>query len=256
MRVAAGAVLALVMASAAGAQEAPESEPASAPERWGFELNLALTSSSGNDEISVFDTDGRITHLQTDALKLDWTGRIRYGRSEGEDVAQNMQSGLTVELAPRARWSPFLVGRAEKDPFKKLDLRTSSGAGVRYRLLDRDHVVMTLSGAALHSYENLEVPATDPLTQERTHHARWRWIGEGSYRMGEAVEAEHRTYYEPVWDRGSDYLMEVQNTVRFRFSDRLSFRVAHSFQRDSTPPAEVEENSSVLTLGVGFKTRF
>lgn len=255
MKVVAGAALALVMASGAAAQEAPAAEAPPA-DRWGFELNLALTSSSGNDEISVFDTDGRITHLQTDALKLNWTGRIRYGRSEGEDVAQNMQTALTLELAPNGRWSPFLLGRAEKDPFKRLDVRTSSGAGIRYRLLERDHAELTLSGAALHSYENLEVAAADPLTQERTHNARWRWIGEGSYQVGETVDAEHRTYYEPVWNHGADYLMEVQNTVQFRVNDNVSFRVSHSFQRDSTPPPEVEENSSVLTLGVGFKTRF
>jgi putative salt-induced outer membrane protein YdiY len=256
MKLAWAVVLASMVASAAGAQEVPAEEPAAAPDRWGFELNLALTSTSGNDQISVFVTDGKITHLQTDALKLDWTGRIRYGRSEGQDVAQNMQSSLTVELAPRARWSPFVVGQAEKDPFKKLDLRTSSGAGVRYQVLRRNHAELTLSGAALHSYENLQVQAADPVTRELTHNARWRWIGEGSYAVGETVEAENRTYYEPVWDHGSDYLMEVQNTVRFRVNDHLSFRVAHVFQRDSTPPAEVNENNSMLTLGVGFKTRF
>ena len=256
MRAAAGAVMALLIAAAgAGAQEAGEAG-SPAPDRWGFELNVALTSTSGNDQISVLVTDAKISHLQTEALKLDWAGRIRYGRSAGEEVAQNMQTSMTVELRPKARWSPFVFGQGEKDPFKRLDLRTSSGAGVRYRVARGDGGELTVSGAALHSYENLEVPATDEVSQEFTHNARWRWIGEGRYELGELVDASHRTYYEPVWDRGRDYLMEVQNTVRFKVNTHLTFRVAHVFQRDSSPPLEVEENDYMLTLGVGYRTRF
>lgn len=249
--------MALLVATGTGAQEA-EAPPVaeSRPERWGFDLNVALTSASGNDRISVLVTDAKISHLQTDALRLDWTGRLRYGRSQGEEVAQNMQSALTLELGPQARWSPFVFSQAEKDPFKKLDLRTSSGAGVRYRILRGEGAELTLSGAALHSYENLQVPSADLLTQERTHDARWRWIGQGRYAFGELVEAEHRTYYEPVWDRAGDYLMEIENTVQLRLNTHLTFRVAHVFQRNSSPPAEVRENDYLLTLGVGYRTRF
>ena len=251
-------MLALLVATAAAGQEAADTalERPEAPDRWGFQLNVAFTSTSGNDQLAVLVTDTKISHLQTDALKLDWTGRVRYGRSQGVDVAQNMQSTLTLELAPQALWSPFVFGQAEKDPFKRLDLRTSSGAGVRYRLLREDGAELTLSGAALHSYENLEVTAADPLAQELTHNARWRWIGEGTYAFGESVQAKHRTYYEPVWDRGSDYLMEVQNALQFTVNSHLTFRVVHVFQRDSSPPAEVRENDSLLTLGVGYRTRF
>ena len=167
-----------------------------------------------------------------------------------------MRSAMVLELGPDGRWSPFVFGQAEKDPFKKLDLRTSSGAGVRYRLVHEDRAELTISGAALHSYENLEVPATDPVTQELTHNARWRWVGEGSYKLGEVMDAEHRTYWEPVWDQGGDYLMEIQNTVQFHVNSHLTFRVAHVFQRDSSPPADVQENDSLLTLGMGYRTTF
>ena len=254
-----GMVLLLALAPGAAGQEPVEADSVEAPAReprWGFDLNVALTSSSGNDRIAVLVTDTKITHLQTSALKLDWTGRIRYGRTDGEDIAQNMQTAMTVEIGPANRWSPFVFGQAEKDPFRKLDLRTSSGAGVRYRLLRGGNAELTVSGAALHSYENLEVPDTDPITQELTHNARWRWIGQGSYKLGELVDAQHRTYWEPVWDRSGDYLMEIQNTVQFHVNSHLTFRVAHMFQRDSTPPEDVLENDTLLTLGVGYRTQF
>lgn len=273
------AVLPLLLAASAFAQEpdetqaaeetAPETADAAdvavgeeprvqdAPDRWGFETNLSLTSSSGNDQITVFITDGKITHLQTDRFKLELGGRIRYGRSGGEDVAQNMRTSLTLELGPNAPWSPFVFGDAEKDPFKRLDLRTSGGAGVRYRLTRADAAEFVLSGAALHSYENIRLDEVDPLGGNVTHKARWRWVARGKASlMDDAITANHETYYEPVWDRGDDYLMEVENTLRFRFTDHLAFRVAHVFQRDSSPPEDVRENDQMLTLGVSYNTRF
>lgn len=237
------------------AQEPESPREAEAPPRWGFETNLALTSASGNDQITVFVTDGKITHLQTRSLKLDLSGRIRYGRSRGEEVTQNMQTGLTVEIRPAAPWSPFVFGSAEKDPFKRLDLRTSSGAGVRYQILRRDAAELMVSGAALHSYENLRLD--DQIAPDVSHNARWRWVARGKVSvLDDDVEAAHETYYEPVWDHGDDYLMEMENTVRFRFSDHLAFRVAHVFQRDSSPPEDVRRNDHVLTVGVGFTTEF
>ncbi|HSH45172.1 MAG TPA: DUF481 domain-containing protein [Longimicrobiales bacterium] len=236
-----------------------EVERPEAPDRWGFETNLSLTSTSGNDQITVFVSSGKITHLQTSAFKLEVGGRIRYGRSGGEDVAQNMQTTLTVEIGPKAPWSPFVFGSAEKDPFKRLDLRTSGGAGVRYQLVRRDAAEFMLSGAALHSYENLRLEQVDPLVppDDVTHNARWRWVAKGKATMlDQAVEASHETYYEPVWDHGDDYLMEVENTVRFRFSDHLAFRVAHVFQRDSSPPEDVDQNDQMLTVGVSYNTKF
>lgn len=241
-------------AGAADAAAAAEAEEP-APDRWGFEVNLALTSATGNEQITVLVTDGKITHLQTKSLKLDLSGRVRYGRSDGEAVAQNTRTSLTLELVPDARWSPFVSGRAEKDPFRKLDLRTSSGAGVRYRVLRRDAVELTVSGAALHSYENLEMPPAD-LATDRTHAARWRWIARGRAQLRKNVEAQHESYYEPVWDHATDYLMEVQNTLRFRFTDGLSFRIVHVFERDSSPAEDVRENDMALTVGVSYATKF
>ena len=254
MRPVVAAALGLLVAVGSAAQEGDGAAPA--PERWGLELNVALTSASGNDQITVLVTDTKLTHLQTDALKLDWTGRIRYGRSGGEEVTQNMQSGITLEVGPGNRWSPFVFAQGEKDPFKRLDLRTSSGAGVRYKLLQRENAALTVSGAALHSYENIQLIEADPLARERTQTARSRWIGEGRYTLGELVEAKHRTYYEPLWDDAGDYLIEVENALQFHVSTRLTFRVVQVFQRDSSPPVDVEENDSLVTLGVGYRTRF
>lgn len=246
---------ALAVAGVAAVVGPPALVAQDADERWGFEMNVALTSTSGNDQITVLVTDGKVTHLQTQHMKLDLSGRIRYGRSGGEEVAQNMQAAVNVDLAPSGRWSPFVFGQAEKDPFRKLDLRTSSGAGMRYVLLRDGPAEASLSGAALHSYEELRLApeSPDPAT---THRGRWRWIARGKTTLTDAIQAEHTTYYEPVWDQADDFLMEIQNTVRFRLTDHLAFRVAHVFERDSRPPEGVRQDDTMLTVGVNYKTRF
>ena len=53
----------------------------------------------------------------------------RYGRSEGELVARSHAGNLAFDFRPETRVSPFISMDGERDEFKRLDLRLSTGAG-------------------------------------------------------------------------------------------------------------------------------
>ena len=115
--------------AAAGAQEAGDAEE---PDRWQVSAELSYTDQSGNNELRLFTGGLNLTHLQPDRFELNSTLQSRYGKSEGELVARNYYGSLSFDLYPQNRVSPFLFVDAERDPFKRLNLRASGGAGAKY----------------------------------------------------------------------------------------------------------------------------
>jgi hypothetical protein len=251
----AGAVGLVALATPAGAwaQEGQEAEAAQEPvERWSAELGLALNSSGGNERLTVLTTDVGLTHLETAAYELSFRGRVRYGRSEGTEVARNVRGTLNADFRPGQAWSPFVFGTAEHDPLRRLDLRLSSGVGLKRTFWRDGWSDVSLSGAVLYEFENLAVPeAVEPAT---THLARWSWRGRARHQLREGTRMEQLVFYQPVWDSLADYLIESRTSARVAVSERLALTTTLLYQRDSTPPPEVAPDDWSITIGLSLAT--
>ena len=157
--------LILLLAGPLAAQEEED------PDRWSAEAGLALAASGGNEDLTVFTTSLGLTRLETDVYELALKTRFRYGRNDGRKVAQNLHGELNLDLWPAASWSPFVFATGEQDPIKQLEARLNGGAGLKRTFWQEDWNEVSLSGAMLYSYENLEVPAALGDGINRT--ARW-----------------------------------------------------------------------------------
>lgn len=247
------ALLHLVLLGAPlAAQDEPEPEP---PPDWGFELDVGLTSSGGNEDLTVLTTSTELTRITAELFELELTGRFRYGRSDDETVARNIRSSLKVDLYPDHRVSPFLFTSVEHDPFRRLDFRNNSGGGVKYTFVHRDDAELSLSVASLYSYENFDQSVESPL-DEIQHNARWSGRLRGSRDLSDAVAIQHTTFYQPIWDQADDYLLDSETALRVRVVSGLALRVSFIYQRDSSPPPDVEKDDRVVTLGVTFATEW
>ncbi len=244
-------LMAVVVHVVPAAAQEPTAEPAP---RWAFNLGLALNSSGGNERLTVLTTQADLTRLATEAFELSLSGRLRYGRSQGEDLARNVRGGVTVDLRPLSRWSPFLFSTVEHDPFKKLNLRTSGGLGAKHTFWGEGWEDLSLSGAVLFSYENLDTEATDPL-DATLEQLRLSWRFRVRRKMG-AVRLEQITYWQPLWDRASDYLLESRSMARVSVTESWSVTATYFFERDSTPPEGVRADDYTVTVGVELATRF
>lgn len=237
-----------VLAPPVAAQEAED------PERWAVELGFALNASGGNEDLTVLTTNVGFTHLETDRYEASIGGRFRYGRSEGTDVAQNLQGSAIVDLWPEAGWSPFVFATAENDPFKKLDARLNGGSGVKRTFWRDDWSELSLSGAVLYSYENLEVEPA--LGDGVSHTARWSWRGRARREFAEGRRFEQVVFYQPEWDDAGDYLIESQTAGRWALTQSLAFTTTLLYQRDSTPAPDVGRDDWSLAVGLSVATRW
>lgn len=229
-------------AAPAPAQREQEEEP----DRWAAALDLGFASSSGNSDLTSLTTGLRLKHLQTRLFKLEWSVSFRYGESRGTVVARNLQSKLDFDVGPAARVSPFVFASAERDPFRKLDLRARTGSGVKYTFYREDPGEASVRVAAQYSRENFTRAAD---TDSRTDGA-WSMEFKGNRELGSNVKLENTTTFSPVFDDFADHNIDVASKVSSRIMKHLALTLTHAYGYDSTPADGVGRSDQRFQAGL------
>jgi putative salt-induced outer membrane protein YdiY len=237
-----------VVPSSARAQT-PPAQAEAPPDRWGIALDLGFNGAKGNNSFAILTSGLRVKRLETTAYELEWSTTFRYGESEGDVIARNLKTGLTFDLHPKDVISPFVFVDAERDAFRKLDVRTNAGAGVKYILTRSETGELSISGAALHDYENFTQPAGDSALMSRSN-ARWSGRGKASKQFANGLRFENTSWYKPVWDDGGDYNIDTLTKVSVKLSSRIGLNISWNYRRDSTPPPNVKPDDQTFQAGV------
>lgn len=221
----------------------PDTARPARPDRWAAALDLGFNAATGNSRLAILSTTLRIKRLETRTVELEWSATYRYGESRGRVMARNASTTLNLDLTPRARVSPFAFTTVERDPFRRLEVRSNTGSGVKYTLRRAPDGSASLSIAGLHSYE--QFTTEEPIRRD----ARWSVRGRFDQRLGRSVRVESTTFYKPLWDRGGDYNVQVLSKLSSKISERLALTLTHEYLYDSTPPAGVSREDQRFQAG-------
>ncbi len=228
------------------------------PDRWGAETGLTLQASGGNENLNVFTATAGLSHLRTQVFEFSTDVRFRYGQSgtgaERATVAENLRGNVSMDLWPAAGWSPFLFATAERDPIKKLQARLNGGAGAKRTFWQNGWNEVSVSGAVLYSYENLEV--ADSLGDGVSQTARWSWRVRGRKELTEGSRIEQTIFFQPAWDELEDYQLEAITKIRFALNKTMSFTMDIVYQRDNTPAPEVGPDDYSIAVGLSVATQW
>jgi hypothetical protein len=242
---------ALLLAAPLAGQDEPE-------DRWGAEAGLALQASGGNENLNVFTATAGLTHLKTQVFEFATDVRFRYGQSgtgaDRETVAENLRGNVSMDLWPEAGWSPFLFATAERDPIKKLQSRVNGGAGAKRTFLQNGWNEVSVSGAILYSFENLEV--ADSLGDGISQTARWSWRARGRKELTEGSRIEQTIFFQPAWDELNDYQLEAITKIRIALNKSFSFNTDIVYQRDNTPAPDVGPDDYSISVGLSMATQW
>ena len=239
--VAMAVVLALLSPRMTRAQEAESGEP----DLWRLLMDIAYSGSAGNQNLSFFDGGVRVTRIEPGAVELELNARGRSGTDDGVRVAESYMTSLRADAFPEARWSPFVFGSAERDRFRQLDLRTNAGGGVKYTFVRAEDTEVSLSLAVLHNREDFRL-ADQPVQSD----ARLSWRFKGADELREGVRVENVSFYQPVGDAFDDYLLQSENILAVQVFSMIAVTASYVYQRDSTPPPEVESDDHHVKVGV------
>ncbi|HUF49771.1 MAG TPA: DUF481 domain-containing protein [Longimicrobiales bacterium] len=232
--------------TAARRTSSPPADEPTRPKRWAFAVDLGFTGSSGNSELVALTTGVRVKHLQTRLFRLDWSASFRYGESAGEVAARYLQSKLEFDMGPSARIAPFISATGERDPFRRLDLKSKSGTGVRYSFYKTDRGEASLRASALYSYERF-TPDAERATRRD---GAWSMKLNGNRRVGESIRIENATSFDPVMGDFRDYNLEITSKLSTRITRSLALTFSHSYSYDSTPARNVERVDQRLQTGL------
>lgn len=220
-------------------------------DRWKLAAEISLTDQSGGRDLRLFTGGVQVSHREKEAFELEGSVQSRYGRSEDEVVARNHFGVLSFDLHPADIWSPFLFMTAERDPFKRLDLRFAGGAGAKYTPFAKRRGAddVSISLALLYSREDLRPSELDPVPNDRSL-ARWSLRVRGGRELSEAVNVRHVTFYQPMIDQMADYLLRSETGAKVLLTERLALSVSYALNRTARPPEGVAPDDRLFKTGL------
>lgn len=221
-------------------QEAP-------PKQWDFQVELGFNGAKGNSSFSILRTGARAKHLRTDVAEIEASVLVRYGENEEKVIADDAKATLKADLWPKARWSPFVFADVGRDKIRSLDLRFSGGAGGKWTFWSGESGKASVSVAALYDFQNF-ASSSDGSQPESESLARWSVRHKVEKTLSSSASFEQVVFYQPVWDHGSDYVLDMTNSVSTKLMANLSLAVEHEYLRDSTPPPGVGKDDQRFSV--------
>lgn len=219
----------LVLSHPAAAQEAP------APNLWDVRLEFGLNGASGNSSFTILRGGFSAKRVQTDLFELDLSAVIRYGRNDETVIADDKKGSIKFDWHPQDVFSPFVFVDAAQDAIRRLDFKSTGGFGAKWRTYQTEASELSLSLAGIYDYQNFAV-VEGSGSAESEGQFRWSLRLKGEKAFGNGASFEHVTFYQPVYDSFSDYVIEITNSISTSLLGDLSLAVEHLYLRDSAPP--------------------
>ncbi len=219
-----------------------------APDRWNVQLELGFNGAMGNSKFTILRTGARAKYLQTDIAEFEVSTLVRYGSSDQKVIANDQRLSLKLDLWPQDTWSPFVFLDASRDVIRRLDFRSSGGAGAKYTFWSSDAGSASLSGAVLWDYQDFRLDPGSTLAGTESL-ARWSWRAKADKTISSTTTIENATFYQPAWNRASDFLVTTTTSVSTKVLADVTLSLEHEYLHDSRPPPGVgpdDQKFSVL----------
>ena len=215
-------------------------------------VNLSLNGSTGNTENNrtKFDAGLRLTNDQTNNYLLM---SYEYGESFGQKNTDKSFIHLRHinKTESVADWEVFT--QAESNTFSRLSLRWLLGAGLRFKLGEKNLNKTFIVGlGGFYSVEELE--KRTGLTDDGTE-TLWRANSYVlfRYKINDTVRFANTLYFQPRLSDAQDYRLLEQATLTVNQSAQLDLTLSLDMSHDSQPPQLVEKTDTSYLTGITYR---
>jgi hypothetical protein len=220
------------------------------PDRWTFAAEMSFTDQSGNKSLRLLTGGLKFSHRDKNAFELDGSLQSRYGQSDGEVVARNYFGTVNFSPYKQSRLAPSFSMKAERDPFKRLDVRFVSSAGAKLTPYRKDKAgELSLFLMTSYEFQNLQTQVGDDA-EEFTHVPRWTMEMRGNQKLNSSVTANVQSSYEPSWGEMANYLLRSQTGLKVLLTEDLALSVEYQFNRTNQPPEGVAPDDRLFKTGI------
>ncbi len=212
-----------------------EEEKEALKRQWSYKAAVDIAGKSGNSKefSSRVLFDARLASADDE---LKFFGSIDKSSKEGEDTSDEMIVGSEYKAYFSKVMGWYVRGEVERDDFENLDLRTTLGGGLNYRLFkEEDHALELRSGLGYrHESFNDGTTENSPTLDFGLEHY-WNFIS--------WAEMTNKLTYAPAVDDFSDYLITHDSGIDIPLGLSDYWNIRFGLRNDyKSLPAEGREN--------------
>jgi hypothetical protein len=212
--------LALVLASPLAAQEAG----------WDGEAEVGASVLFGAQDQSLVTARLDFGHADS-TWDVGSTSSFVHGRSDDESGESRLTHRswaveATADYLPFARVSYFGLAGLESSLQRRIDLRSTGGAGIKYTWIRTESALLD-AGLALLAERTAFDPGDDGVTPDDETLARWSAGVRAKRVVGDdRLVLESATLWGPVFDELDRYVVETAHSAAYRVTESVALKLS------------------------------
>ncbi len=212
--------------------------------KWSGNLSLGGSLQSGNTDRASYVIDFTVKReYRDDRVKFRFLHN--YSEEDKEVTSRNTYGNLKFDHFFDPKWYLYLGLEMLRDEFKDLNLRTTIGPGLGYRVWNDP--VKTLELEAGISYFS-----EDRMTGEDQQWATGRGAFNFSYRLTERLLLTDELVIFPSAEDLADYKLRNEVALKTDLGNGWTLKLANILEHDSKPSPGVEKTDLTSTVALGY----
>jgi hypothetical protein len=209
--------------------------PAQETRPWKYDAELGASMFFGASQQTAVLIRNRLD-WDEDRLEFAVGGGFDYGEAKGADgdsfvSKRSWTADTSLDYLPGGRVSPFLFATAEGSFERQIDLRTSGGAGAKYRFVDTGRTRVDASVAVL--LERTEPRSQPGIESEVTSIGRWSGRFRARRTFGETAEFQLLSFFRPSMSDFDDHTWDLTASIQYALTGVLGVRISLVNRYDS-----------------------
>lgn len=198
-----------------------------------------------NDFINV----GGSVHVQykTPTQLVLFKNDISFEKISGENFDNVMVSHIRYNytIVPRVIWEVFTQGQYNK--VNLIKFRGLLGTGPRFKFLNTENYKFYLGTLTMLEYEELE----DEITPIQRNIRGSAYLSFSLF-PSERISVVSTTYYQPRYDKMSDYRISSDSSLLVELFKNFSLKTSYLFIYDAFPAVSIPKSQYYFTSGFTF----
>lgn len=174
--------------------------------------------------------------------------------SSGEN---NILNGGYVHARHNYKLKPFLKTVAfyqlQFNEVLKLNKREVFGSGLKFELIRKDSLALSVSMGLMHELEVLNRNNLTLYEKYKTNYVRGSFITSFKWIIDKNWQINNVVYYQPWLQKFGDYRMLNDLNLSVKITDKFKFLLISSFRLDSEPPSSIGGYDWNFSVGLNVK---
>lgn len=211
--------------------------------------DLGYVATSGNTDVSTLNLGEKLTWKpDSSKFSLDQYAKYVYGKTDGEESANQLGTGGRVNYAITSRLSAFAGLDFDKDRFAGIDKRFSEPVGLSWLALDAPKNKFTIEGGA----NGVQVTYTELQANGEFDEQYVSARAAGTYKWLFSEKGYFQLFgeYLPALKEGIGYRANTEAAIIAPIAGIVALKVSYLMRYNSQPPEGFEKTDRTFTTGI------